>query len=97
MVKLYWSIWSAFAVIALGVYLSGGFSMMTAVVFGFICFGMIFMGMIGVLPTMVAHPAPAKPLEDKANIVVSPQVAAEGRPSSPVTAGAVRNTHAAVH
>ena len=68
MVKLYWSIWSAVALLALMLYAFGNFSPLTTVAFGFICFGLTFMGMIGVLPTMVSHPpaAPAKPIEPEA-------------------------------
>lgn len=95
MVKLYWSLWSAVAMIALGIYLSGNFSMFTVVVFGFIAFGMTFMGMISVLPTMVAHPPSS--LEAGVNASRSPQFAPEIRRETPVTMGAVRNTHAAVH
>ena len=98
MVKLYWSLWSVVALAALGIYLTGNFSPMAAVVFGFIAFGMVFMGMIGVLPTMVAHPpALAKRSEAKGSTAASPQLAVETRQASPVTVGAVRNTHAAVH
>ena len=98
MVKLYWWLWSVVAVAALGFYLFGSFSPMVAIVFGFIAFGMVFMGMIGVLPTMAAHPpALAKASEAKADIAASPQLALEARQTSPVTVGTVRNTHAAVH
>ena len=98
MVKLYWSLWSAVAVAALVIYLFGNLSPMVAVGFGFIAFGMVFMGMIGVLPTIVAHPPALKKVpEVKANIAASPQLALETPQSSPVTIDAVRNTHAAVH
>jgi hypothetical protein len=98
MVKLYWWLWSVVAAAALGFYLFGSFSPMVAIVFGFIAFGMVFMGMIGVLPTMSAHPpALAKASEAKADIAASPQFALETRQASPVTVGTVRNTHAAVH
>lgn len=53
-------IWAFIAMAAAITFLTGNFTEMSAVVFGFISFGTIFMGMIGVLPTMVAHPAPAK-------------------------------------
>jgi hypothetical protein len=39
---------------------TGNFTAMMLVVFGFIAFGMVFMGMMNVLPTVVAHPS-AKP------------------------------------
>jgi hypothetical protein len=40
-------------------YLSGNLTPVAGVVFGFIVFGMIFMGMMSVLPTGITHPAPA--------------------------------------
>ena len=58
--KIYAIIWAFIAAMAGMLFLTGNFSEMTLVVFGFIGFGMIFMGMIGVLPSTVAHPAPAK-------------------------------------
>ncbi len=57
LVKSYWSICVVFAVSA-GILLLGGvFTMFVAVVFGFIAFGLIFAGMMCVLPGEVAHPA----------------------------------------
>ena len=61
MVKLYWTLWAIIASIALIVLVTGNFTIMTLVVFGFISFGMIFMGMISVLPSTVGHHAPAEP------------------------------------
>jgi hypothetical protein len=37
-------------------WLSGVFTLLTAVVFGFIAFGMTFIGMMCVLPSAVSHP-----------------------------------------
>ena len=37
-------------------WLGNVFTLFTAVVFGFIAFGLIFAGMMCVLPTLVAHP-----------------------------------------
>lgn len=60
LVKSYWSICVVFAVSA-GILLSGGvFTMFVAVVYGFIAFGLIFAGMMCVLPLQVAHPAVRK-------------------------------------
>lgn len=55
--KIYGLIWLVVAIVAAGLYVVGAFSMLTAVVFGFICFGLVFMGMMCVLPFTVAHPA----------------------------------------
>jgi hypothetical protein len=72
--KFYGGVWVIFAVSAALVWLAGAFTEMTAVVFGFIAFGHIFMGMMCVLPGTVAHshehisppePAPLRAPEPK--------------------------------
>ena len=68
LVKMFWFICAAVALAAALVFVTGNFTMFSAVVFGFIAFGLIFMGMISVLPVAVSHPtAPkekvAKPVE----------------------------------
>ena len=60
LVKAYWMIWGVFGLAALLLFAAGSFTMLTGVVFGFVAFGLTFMGMIGVLPFMVSHPAPPK-------------------------------------
>ena len=66
LVKLYWSIWFAVVLIAVGLLLTGNFAKEAAVVFGFISFGLVFMGMIGVLPSTVAHgPARGKTSDEE--------------------------------
>ena len=60
MTKIYTSIWFVVAFLAGVVFLTGNFTMFTAVVFGFIIFGLVFMGMIAVLPASIAHPAPVR-------------------------------------
>lgn len=62
LVKMYWMIWAIVAVAALMVFAAGSFTLMMATIFGFIAFGLVFMGMIGVLPAMVSHPAAPKPV-----------------------------------
>ncbi len=57
LIKSYWSLCVVFAVSA-GILLLGGvFTMFVAVVYGFIAFGLVFAGMMCVLPGEVAHPA----------------------------------------
>ena len=56
-VKIYLSIWGFILLTAAVLFLTGNFNNLTAVVFGFFALGMIFMGMISVLPATVAHPA----------------------------------------
>ena len=58
LVKAYWMTWGASTVAALAFFAAGSFTMVTGVVFGFIAFGLTFMGMMGVLPVIVAQPAP---------------------------------------
>ena len=59
MLKIYGMLWAMVAIIALLLLITGNFTLTTLVVLGFVVFGMIFMGMISVLPSTVAHPAPA--------------------------------------
>jgi len=65
MVKLYWTLWAIIASIAVLLLATGNFTPLALIAFGFVSFGMIFMGMIAVLPSTVGHhaapPAPPKP------------------------------------
>ena len=65
LVKMYWTLWAVIAALALLVLITGNFTMLMLVVFGFVAFGMIFMGMMSVLPATVAHPAPPEIPEPK--------------------------------
>ena len=59
-VKIYALIW-VLGLVAAGVfYLTGNLGPVAVVVFGFLTFGAIFMGMIGVLPSTVGHNEVAK-------------------------------------
>ncbi|MBP6002237.1 MAG: hypothetical protein KA746_02270 [Pyrinomonadaceae bacterium] len=60
MVKVYWTLWLVLAATAAFMFVGGLMTMTTVVVFGFISFGMTFMGLMGVLPVVVSHPAPEK-------------------------------------
>ena len=57
--KIYAGLWAIFLLAAAIIFLTGNFTMFVGVVFGFVAFGMVFMGMMGVLPATVVHPAPA--------------------------------------
>lgn len=57
--KFYGFLWMLFTVSAGVLWLGGVFTMLTAVVFGFIAFGLIFTGMMCVLPGTVSHHSPA--------------------------------------
>lgn len=53
--RIYFSLWGVLT-IAMGLfYIAGILTMFTVTVFGFIAFGLIFMGMIGVLPFWSSH------------------------------------------
>jgi hypothetical protein len=57
--RVYVMICTIVAVAAAAMFVSGNFSVMAAVVFGFIAFGVVFMGMMFVLPFTVTHSVPA--------------------------------------
>jgi hypothetical protein len=58
--KIYALVWFL-GLLAAGVfYLTGNLGPVATVVFGFLTFGAIFMGMMGVLPSTVGHNAEAK-------------------------------------
>lgn len=58
--KIYAGCWALFLLAGLVLFLTGNFTMLVAVWFGFIAFGIVFMGMMGVLPASISHPAPVK-------------------------------------
>jgi hypothetical protein len=60
-IRAFWSICGLVAVAALILFLTGNFTTNVAIVFGFIAFGLTFMGMMNVLPIAIAHPPVPKP------------------------------------
>ena len=74
--KIYGCLWAIFLIAAAVIFLTGNFTMFVGVVFGFIAFGMVFMGMMGVLPATVVHPAPvvAKVGKDPARARIADRV-----------------------
>lgn len=58
--KIYFFLWVLYFLVLAGFYVSGAVTPTTLVVFGFISFGMVFMGIMGVLPTSV-HDSQVKP------------------------------------
>lgn len=66
--KIYFSTWLVIAIAFLAMFIAGGMTMAAMVVFGFIAFGMVFMGIMGVLPAEVSH-SHAKP--ERAMSIVS--------------------------
>ena len=73
--KIYAAVWIIVAITAAILVLTGNFSALAVVAFGFITFGLIFMGMMAVLPYEVSHPKSGK------SKVVS-EAAIRRRPSS---------------
>ena len=53
-VRSYMFLWFMVILTATILFVSGEFSLLIGVIFGFICFGLTFMGMISVLPS-IAH------------------------------------------
>ncbi len=66
-VKIYGMLWATIAILAAIFLVTGNFTLTTLLAFGFVAFGMIFMGMMCVLPSLVGHHA--EPVE--ANIKVA--------------------------
>lgn len=54
--RFYGFLWILYAVSAGILWLAGVFTVLALVVFGFIAFGLVFVGMMCVLPGHVAHP-----------------------------------------
>lgn len=54
--RFYSFLWAIYFVAAAVLWLAGVFTMLTTVVFGFVAFGFVFMGMMCVLPGAVSHP-----------------------------------------
>ena len=58
--KIYFALWGVLAVAAAVIFLTGNMTRLALVVFGFISFGLVFMGMMGVLPIVVTAPVKEK-------------------------------------
>lgn len=63
--KTYSLVWVAYAVVAAILWMGGVLSMFIGVVFGFVAFGLVFMGMMCVLPGTYhpTHKVPSSPKE----------------------------------
>lgn len=59
-VKIYWIIWAAAAIAVVPLFLTGNLTMTAVVAFGFVSFGLIFMGMMSVIPSTTTHRSPPK-------------------------------------
>lgn len=58
--KVYFSLWIVTFGAAAALWLGNSFTLTTLIVFGFIAFGLVFTGMMCVLPNVVAHPSVLK-------------------------------------
>jgi len=59
-VKIYALIWVLGLLTAVAFYLTGNLGPIMTVLFGFLTFGAVFMGMMGVLPETVVHNSATK-------------------------------------
>ena len=71
--KFYWSLWVGFFVAAGICAAAGILTMLTATVFGFVAFGLIFTGMMCVLPTQVALDHEKAPRTETVKRAVEPR------------------------
>ena len=56
LVRPFWTICAATVLAAMLLLVAGYFTPMVAILFGFITFGLTFMGMMGVHPSMISRP-----------------------------------------
>ncbi len=65
--KMFWLVSAVFVGIGALLLVTGSFTAMVGVVYGFLAFGLVFMGMISVLPVWMTHSdAAAKPVRSPA-------------------------------
>ncbi len=74
-VRIYEVLWLAIVLVGALLFVAGQLTLTVGLVLGFVAFGMVFMGMMGVLPATISRPTPAKPI-DSDHLVESP---AKGR------------------
>lgn len=56
MLKIYGMLWLVVSIVMAALFVTGNLTLTVGLVFGFMIFGLVFMGMMGVLPAGVAHP-----------------------------------------
>lgn len=56
--KVYVNLWIVYTAVILTLFFTTGLTMFALTIIGFATFGLIFIGMMCVLPSMVAHPSP---------------------------------------
>jgi hypothetical protein len=73
LVRIYWFTWLAIGITAGLLYVTGNLGAMMLVVYGFVAFGMVFMGMMGVLPATISHsPRPLEQIEPTGSVETAP-------------------------
>ena len=70
--KLYLYTWLVLAAAFILLFLAGSMTLNTLVIFGFIAFGMIFIGMIAVLPFMASHPTEKTAAPEPSRVLPKP-------------------------
>lgn len=63
LIRIYLTLWALYAMFGLTFLATGNLTLRAGVVFGFVAGALVFVGMLSVVPTMAAHPAPAIPAE----------------------------------
>lgn len=76
--KIYGVLWLALIMSMPPLYGAGVFTLTVAVTYGFIAFGMVFMGMIGVLPILATHPSHVKSSPKQTKAVAAPEPSPRG-------------------
>jgi predicted membrane protein len=61
--RIYASVWLIFAFALIALFLAGNLSMFAIVFMGFVALGLVFVGMMCLLPSIVAHPREARPAQ----------------------------------
>jgi hypothetical protein len=83
--KFYWFLWVLFFASAGILWLGGVFTLTTLIVYGFVSFGLVFTGMMCVLPNVVSQPVQKR--------VAKPRKVKQAAPKpTPVPANAVPAT-----
>lgn len=63
MVRIYFGLWAALAALAAAAFFTGNLQGYSVVVFGMAAFGLVFMGMMSVLPSTIGHEPMHTPVE----------------------------------
>lgn len=95
--KMYWAVWALFALTIGAIYLVGAFDLTVAVVGGFISFGLVFAGMMCVLPHVVSHPSESHEEKSSQITLKAPQRSVRASEPRPQVWIPVQNIEASQH